>query len=270
MDLHLFRTTWGVDRPWSAFLPALAADGFHGIEAPLPHLQQHRKDVAAHPDLRCIPMVFTEGETVQAHVASFREQLDACLALDPIRITCHDGVDAWSDEAAVQYYAEVLAIEADVDVPVAHETHRGRILCTPWRTARLLDRFDALRLCCDYSHWVCVCERLLDDLGDILAGCAERAQHVHARVGYEEGPQVPDPRAPAYARHLAAHERWWDAIWTAQQRQGLDVSTLTAEFGPPPYLHTLPYTEMPVADLDAVCRWMSTRQAERFASTVGT
>ena len=46
---------------------------------------------------------------------------------------------------------------------MAHETHRGRILFNPWITCRLLDRFEHLKLCCDFSHWVCVSERLIDD-----------------------------------------------------------------------------------------------------------
>lgn len=83
-------------------------------------------------------------------------------------------------------------------------------------------------------------------------------------MGYEEGPQVPDPRAPEYGTHLAAHEAWWDLIWASQARRGFEVSTLTPEFGPPRYLHTLPYSDCPVADLEAVCDWQALRQAKRF------
>jgi sugar phosphate isomerase/epimerase len=258
---------WGVDQPWADVLPRLPDLGFVGIEAPLPFLQDHPPDLAARHGLRCLPMIFTEGATVAEHVASFREQLDACRTYDPVLVTCHDGRDAWTDDEAARYFREVLAIEADRGIPVAHETHRGRILFTPWRTVRLLDRFEALRLCCDFSHWVCVCERLLDDQEDALAYCAERALHVHARVGYEEGPQVPDPRAPECRPHLDAHERWWSLIWQAQHAQDHPASTLTPEFGPPPYLHTLPHTAMPVADLDAICTWMARRQADRFAQS---
>ncbi len=128
------------------------------------------------------------------------------------------------------------------------------------------ERFENLKLCCDFSHWVCVCERLIDDQTAIIAQCAQRAIHLHARVGYEEGPQVPDPRAPEYRQHLEAHERWWDIIWSAQKQRGMEESTLTPEFGPPPYLHTLAYTGTPVAKLWEICNWQAKRQAERFAS----
>ena len=84
------------------------------------------------------------------------------------------------------------------------------------------------------------------------------------RVGYAEGPQVPDPSAPEYAPHLAAHEAWWEQIWQSQKQRGFTHSTLTPEFGPPPYLQTLPHTNVPVADLTVVCDWMAQRQRERF------
>jgi len=130
----------------------------------------------------------------------------------------------------------------------------------------ILKQFPDLRLTCDFSHWVCVCERLLPDLGETIALAARHCHHVHARVGYEEGPQVPDPSAPEYAPHLNAHESWWETIWQTQRTHGIAVSTLAPEFGPPPNLHTLPHTNVPVADLANVCDWMARRQAKRFAA----
>ena len=41
---------------------------------------------------------------------------------------------------------------------------------------------------------------------------AGRAHHIHARVGCEQGPQVPHPAAPEYQEALTAHERWWTQI----------------------------------------------------------
>lgn len=269
MDLLLFRALWGIDQPWQEALPRIHDAGtFHGIEAPLPHMTPHPDFTAALADhgFRCIPMIFTEGDTVDAHIASFREQVEAAMGFGPTLINCHDGRDAWTEAESIRYFEAVLAIENDLGARVAHETHRGRILFNPWITDRLLKRFADLQLCCDFSHWVCVCERLIDDQQDILNRCAERALHVHARVGYEEGPQVPDPRAPEYALHLDAHERWWDLIWHAQHQRGVAFSTLTPEFGPPPYLHTLPYTEQPVADLWDICTWQAERQARRFTT----
>jgi hypothetical protein len=140
------------------------------------------------------------------------------------------------------------------------------VFYNPWVTERLLKAYPQLNLSCDFSHWVLVCERLLETELGIIRQCAEQCIHIHARVGYEEGPQVPDPRAPEYQSHVAAHERWWDMIWDAQERRGFNESTLTPEFGAPDYLHTMPYTRMPVADLWDVCNWQADRQRSRFSS----
>lgn len=268
MDLLLVRHLWGVTEPWETALPRFHARGYGAVEAPRP-------SPADAPRLRAlldrhglggVAMVFTEGTTVADHVRSFREQLAAAAALRPLLVVAHSGRDAWDAADGAAFFADALAAGEDAGVPVAHETHRGRLLYAPWAAARYLDRFPALRLCADFSHWVCVAERLLDDQADTLAEAARRTLHVHARVGHAEGPQVADPRAPEAAAPLAAHERWWDAVWDAQEAAGRAVSTLTPEFGPPPYLPTLPYTGAPVADLDAICDWQAHRQRARFAA----
>ncbi|MGA9063399.1 MAG: hypothetical protein WB341_17275 [Terracidiphilus sp.] len=43
-----------------------------------------------------------------------------------------------------------------------------------------------------------------------------------------------------------------------------ETTALTPEFGPPPYLLTMPFTEQPVADLASICDWTAERQAKRF------
>jgi hypothetical protein len=39
---------------------------------------------------------------------------------------------------------------------------------------------------------------------------------------------------------------------------------MTPEFGPDGYLHCLPFTATPVADLWEINRWMGARERERF------
>jgi len=268
LKLLLFRHLWGVDETWELVFPKIQNEGYHGIEAPLPNPEQRGrfKDLLKQFGFSFIPQIFTSGKTVDAHITSFEKQVDEAQSLQPQLINCHSGFDGWPEEESVRFFEKAMQIESARNAAVAHETHRGRILFHPWITARLLSRFENLKLCCDFSHWVCVCERLIDDQAAIIAQCAPRTIHIHARVGYEEGPQVPDPRAPEYRRHLEAHERWWEAIWSAQKQRGMKESTLTPEFGPPPYLHTLAHTEAPVANLWDICNWQAKRQAERFAA----
>ncbi len=271
MQLKIFRHLWGTDLGFAEAIARFMAAGYSGIECRIPPADaiDACRSLLVDSGMEFIAMAFTDGDTPQAHAASLREQATFARALGARSITCHSGQDCWSHRQAEAYFTEALFIESDIGITIAHETHRGRYFYSPWVTAPILERFPNLRLCCDYSHWVCVAERLLGGCDDILALCAERCSHLHARVGYEEGPQVPDPRAPEYAPHVAAHERWWDQIWRCQQKSGVAETTLTPEFGPPGYLHTLPYTNAPVADLADICQWQADRQRRRFAEMFG-
>jgi sugar phosphate isomerase/epimerase len=268
MKLLLFRHLWGVSRTWEECIPTFRELGYDGIELgiPAPPQRNSLRRLLSRHELRCIPMIFTAGDDVAAHIISFRKQVEEAVWLEPVLINAHSGRDEWSEDESASFFEAVLDIEAKLGLRVAHETHRGRILFNPWIASRLLNRFPTLKLCCDFSHWVCVAERLLDDQIKIIRQCAAHCIHVHARVGYEQGPQVPDPRAPEYAPHLAAHEHWWRIIWDAQKRWGDKYSTLTPEFGPPGYMHTLPYTNAPVSNLEEICNWQARRQFENFAT----
>jgi hypothetical protein len=266
MKLQLIRHLWGVNGTWEEVFPKFVELGFSGIEASLPEKAEARrfKRLLREHDFAYIPQIFTAGTDVAAHIESFRQQLKDAASFRPLLVNAHSGRDAWNEDGASRFFEAALEIEAAAGVPVAHETHRGRILFNPWITDRMLARFSRLKLCCDFSHWVCVAERLIDDQIDIIRRSAAACIHLHARVGYEQGPQVPDPRAPEHAPHLAAHERWWRMVWAAQRKRGDKVSTLTPEFGPPAYLHTLPFTQAPVSDLWEICHWQAQRQARNF------
>lgn len=276
MKLKLVRHLWGIDAHRD--LSAQAGDwrnvGYEIVEASIRRVPDRARFVRflREESFGWIPQIFSRdavpGGTVREHVDSLREQIDECLAFSPLFFNAQSGYDAWSVAEAGEFFGQMLDLEKEVGIPIAHETHRQRYFATPWQTRDMLRRFPALKLTCDFSHWVCVCERLLPDLGGIIAEAAEHCHHLHARVGFAEGPQVPDPSAPEYANELTAHEAWWDQVWRSQQRRGMLQSTLTPEFGPAPYLHTLPHTNVPVADLATICDWMATRQRARFPRVV--
>jgi hypothetical protein len=103
----------------------------------------------------------------------------------------------------------------------------------------------------------------------VLALAISRARHVHARVGYAQGPQVPDPRAPEYEPELLAHERWWRRIALAAKERGQESFTVTPEFGPDGYLQQAPFSKRPVADLGELNRWMALRQRANLMKLLG-
>lgn len=274
MKLKLVRHLWGVDHAHGLdhYLPRWREVGYDAIEASLQFSPDRTRlvQLLKSTGWGWIPQVFSNdfraGGSVREHLESLRAQIEECLEHRPLFINAHSGSDAWSFAEAEDFYGVALELERRWGVTIAHETHRQRYFGNPWATRDILKKFPDLKLTCDFSHWVCVAERLLPDCDDIIRLAAQRCHHIHARVGFEEGPQVPDPRAPEWARHVAAHEAWWDLIWAAQQQRSMTVSTLTPEFGPPPYLHTLPHTQTPVADLADICDWQARRQAARFSN----
>lgn len=236
----------------------IAAAGYQGVECPLPVAEQEPlfRQLLKEHGLKLIAQVLTEGPD---HAGSFERQLERAASFGPGLIVSQSGKDSHGREERLAYFERALAAEARIGIPVAHETHRGRALYTPWHTAELLAAEERLRLTADFSHWCCVTESLLEDQGAAMSAACARAIHIHGRVGHREGPQVSDPRAPEYAQELAAHEDWWKRIVNAHFARGETTMTFTPEFGPPGYMPTLPYTKQPVADLWELNAWMARR-----------
>jgi hypothetical protein len=147
-------------------------------------------------------------------------------------------------------------VVAKAPIPIVFETHRGRLLYEPQSTHAYIQRFPELRLTADFSHWTCVCESMLQGQEEAVSLALRHTDLIHARVGHEEGPQVPDPRAPEWAGHVAAHVKWWREVASHHAMRGSKVLRIDPEFGPPNYMPTLPYTRQAVTDLWDVCSWM--------------
>ena len=111
---------------------------------------------------------------------------------------------------------------AQVPSNASFETHRGRPLGHAFQCERILDAVPGLRLTADPSHWHVVHERFLD-----MDAVASRVDHVHARIGNEERPQLAAPfdEAAAADWHVAFWRRCWDA----------GARTACVEYGPAPY-----------------------------------
>jgi hypothetical protein len=272
MKLLLCRHLWGVDlsKGLQAAAAGWRATGYEAVEASIRHVPDREAFrrflreggwgwvAGAYTDM------FENGGSVARHLASLREQIEEVVEDRPLLINSHSGCDHWSAAQAEDFFGGALELEKEFGVVLTHETHRRRFLATPWAAEAVLAKFPELKLTADLSHWVCVCERLLEDFGPLIERVVRQTWHVHGRVGHEHGPQVPDPRAPEWATQLRAHEAWWDAIWAAQRARGQALSTFTPEFGPPNYLWTQPHTREPLADLAAVCDWMAERTRGRF------
>lgn len=274
MKLALFKTLWGHDGELASAIGMAREAGFTGIEGPVPADAANFLDqLDGFPWIAEVTTCTPTGEYlplphlgVDAHLGSLEEGIVRSLPGGPLFITTMAGSDAWCLDDCLRFHEGVLRLQDRHGVVVSVETHRGRPTFNPWRTAEILAAFPELRLTCDFSHWCVVTERLVLDQEPALLGRITRhAHHIHGRVGYAQGPQVPDPRAPEYAAELAAHERWWDVLLHAMRERGMEAATLTPESGPDGYLQCRPFTREPVADLWEINRWLGRRQLDRHS-----
>ncbi|ADE10324.1 sugar phosphate isomerase/epimerase family protein [Sideroxydans lithotrophicus] len=274
MELQLFKTLWGHSGSMDEAADQAVAAGFAGLEgnADIPQARRDELQSALQTrGLRYIQEIVTAGGyvprrdvSVEEHVADVERQLQLGQSLAPQWVTIIGGCDAWSLEQSVRFFSEAQEVAARMNIACSFETHRSRSLFNPWTTLTILQRMPELKLTCDFSHWVVVMERQLDADWDVVTEVARHAHHIHARVGYDQGPQVPHPAAPEYAGALASHQRYWEAIWSAQRDKGNFVTTMTPEFGPDGYLHCAPFTQQPVADLWEINAWMGQTEREHF------
>ena len=258
MNLRLFVSCWGNEVDILGALALAKQWPADGIEGPPPEgLQAEALQAAGLP---WIAEVATGGGYVPRpnlspaqHLDDLRRLVEKALPLSPIFVNVLAGSDAWSHSSAIRFYSQAMELGRELGVALSFETHRSRPTFNPWSTRDLISELPELRLTIDFSHWCAVCERLvMDEEPELLDLLAERVLHVHARVGYDQGPQVPDPRAPEHAAALAAHLRWWRRL-----AEGRADFTMTPEFGPDGYLQAAPFTQQPVADLREVNGWMA-------------
>ena len=145
---------------------------------------------------------------------------------------------------------------------VIHETHRGKFSFAAHITKKFIEKIPSLKLTFDISHWVNVAESFLEDQTDAVDLAISRAEHIHARVGYPEGPQVPDPRVAEWHPALEKHLAWWDKILEIKKENAL---TITCEFGPKPYMIHSPKGNEPLADQWEVNLYMMNLLKKRYA-----
>ena len=286
------KTLWGVTEEmgncpsgYAKLFARIAADGFNAVETPVWMIADKAAFTAAlaSAGLGYVAMVNTctpdpagppgatlarPSQKLADHVASFEAQVKEACAMAPLLINSHSGFDGWPLADAAAFFTRALEVERACGFTVAHETHRGRVLYQPWITRDLCRAFPALKLTADLSHFCVVAERVFheadEDWAAVMAEVARATVHIHARVGYAEGPQVPDPRAPEYEPALTRHEAWWDQILAAQAAAGRAVVTLEPEHGTDGYQQRLPYTGVETASIWDINSWIRRRQEARL------
>ena len=268
-SLTFMATDWGFQGGIEAFCAAAKKEGYDGIEVWWPGNTDTQKALFSALKQHGLTLGLICGGTgsdVEKHLAGFAQQIDAASGntyQQPLYINCHSGKDyfTYTDNAAFIDYT--VNKSKETGIPIYHETHRGRMLFAAPVARQFIEKHPDLRLTLDISHWCVVHESLLEDQEETVKLALDRADHIHTRIGHAEGPQVNDPRAPEWKRAVEAHLHWWDQIVARKKQRGEPMSML-AEFGPPDYLPTLPYTQQPMADQWAINVYMMQLLRKRY------
>jgi len=233
------------------FVSRVQSAGYDGVEVGLADGDTAADEVVARAADAGLVVVPQHWQTLtvdfDAHLKEFEQRLRRAVSFRPLFVNSHTGRDCFDLDRNLAVFDLAAGIASEAGVPIHHETHRGRCLHSPWRTTELLAMRPETEAVLDMSHWCNVCESLLDDQEPSLSSVVPSVAHIHARVGHAQGPQVSDPRAPEWSPAVEAHLRWWDRVVERRRECAASLFTVTPEFGPPPYLPVLPWTQQPVA-----------------------
>ena len=251
-QLQFFQTDWGRNVSWDAFCEKTKASGYDGIETWFPHDAKDQKELKAALDKYGLAVGFLNGTDKSIpfgeSLKAYTENFEKIIAWHPTYINCHTGSDFFTFEQNEAFIDAANKIAKENDIPIYHETHRGRFSFNLPDTEEYLKAIPDLQLNLDISHWMVVHESLLETHDKNLEEVINRTHHIHARVGHAEGPQVNDPQAPEWEKALQCHLDIWEKIIRKRWSENDKPFTITTEFGPPTYMPTLPYTQLPVAD----------------------
>jgi sugar phosphate isomerase/epimerase len=251
MNIKFYAPEWGNTVPFETFCQNVKVAGYDGVEMALPFEEKEKQEILAllkQYDLELIGQYWQSFERdLDEHTINYEKYLRNLIGANPIFINCQTGKDYFNFEQNKRLFELAASISKETGIKIIHETHRGKSLFAAHITEEYLTKIPDLRITFDISHWCNVHESLLADQEETVSLAIAHADHIHSRIGHSEGPQVNDPRAPEWAEALETHLAWWDKIVQSHREKGT-ILTITTEFGPTPYMPTVPYTQMPVAN----------------------
>lgn len=203
---------------------------------------------------------------VKNYITEFERQLKKLTEYKPHFINSHTGKDFYSFDDNCRIIEAAMNISSKTGVRILHETHRGRFSFHAASLIPYLKKFPDMELVGDFSHFCTVSESMLQDQEEIIREIIPHVSHIHARIGYEQSPQVNDPFAPEWQNHFALFEKWWQQIIQHKKQSGWNSCTITPEFGPAPYMPSLPFTQQPIGN-----QWeINYKMMQRLKTTLQT
>ncbi|MBX3238439.1 MAG: sugar phosphate isomerase/epimerase [Chitinophagaceae bacterium] len=269
--IKVMATDWGFPGSREAYIAKARQEGYDGIEiwwqgdkAKRDELFQLLKKYNMEVGFLC----GAHQSDFSSNFKQFTAMIDAATGQNPqqpLYVNCHSGKDFFSFEENKQFINYTIEASRKSGIPVSHETHRSRILFAAPVARQYMEAIPGLRVTLDISHWCNVHESFMEGQEDTVEKVLQRTDHIHARVGHPEGPQVNDPRAPEWETALHKHLAWWDAVIALKIKQGAKQITFLTEFGPPDYMPVVPYTRQPLADQWAINAYMMQLLKKRYS-----
>jgi len=270
LQLKILATNWGFDGTLKEYITRVKQEGYDGIETWWPMDEKELNELAELLDKNNLRAGFLCGAqdiNYTEHLNFFKKMVDAAATntlIKPLYINCHSGRDYFSYEQNKTFIDHTIALSKKTGIKILHETHRSRIMYSAPAGRNYFDKIADLRITFDVSHWCNVSESLLANQPETIKIAIERTDHIHARIGHPEGPQVNDPRAPEWKDALDAHLAWWDKIVELKKASG-ELITILTEFGPADYMPTEPYTKKPLADQWGINVFMKDLLRKRYS-----
>jgi sugar phosphate isomerase/epimerase len=268
-ELKILATNWGFPGSLDAYCAEVKKEGFDGIEIWWPMDKNVQGELFATLKKYQLEVGFLcagSDSNYQKHFDQFVKMIDEAAyqtVQRPLYINCHSGRDYFGFDQNKTFIDHTTELTKKTNLIICHETHRSRILYSAPVARQYIEKIPELRMTLDISHWCNVHESLLHDQEETVNLALSRVDHIHARIGHPEGPQVNDPKAPEWDDAVKSHLAWWDQVMEQKKKNGQAMTILT-EFGPPYYMPALPYTQQPVADQWAINVFMMKLLRKRY------
>lgn len=260
MEIKYICTYWGCEHlSAKEFLSNVMQNGYDGVEINFPddelfivefnaELERIRNTINPNFIFIAQQVLPNKKETVNEYIDRITQRLEFIIQLKPNYINSHTGKDFFdfSDNCKIIEVCNQLTRVSGI--PIWHEIHRGRFSFHLKTLVSYLDIFPKINLIADFSHFCVVSESDLHDQYDLLSKIYPNIKHIHARIGFEQSPQVNNPFAPEWKTYLEQYLSWWKEIIAIHKNKKSAICTITPEFGPFPYMPQEPFTKKPLSN----------------------
>ena len=253
MEIKFFCPHWGSKHlDFIEFALNVKRSGYDGVEMSLPLDPSEKGIILGILNDHDLLFIAQHWETItidfEEHKSEYRQRLINLATAKPLFINSQTGKDFFTFDQNAELIGIAKEISKKYGIRIVHETHRGKFSFASHITADYIKRIPDLEIGFDVSHWCNVAESYLADQPENIELAISRAAHIHARIGFPEGPQVPDPRDPEWEEAVSIHLAWWKRIVERNRAEDRPVFTITSEFGPFPYMTILPFTLQPISN----------------------